>query len=95
MKCLVFILFGSFHDWGILCAEHLREPEADLTCFSSRVSGLPPENTAVVLFFFCHGWTAPNGPGPSDYRRYTITLCLPHSVGILCTHDRPVAETST
>ena len=51
------------------------------------------KHTAVI--FFCHGWTAPNGPGPPDYRRCAITLCLPHSVGIVCAHDRPVAETST
>jgi len=37
----------------------------------------------------------PFGPGP-HYRGFTSTLThTPHSVGILCTSDRPDAETST
>jgi hypothetical protein len=51
MKCLVFKLFGRFQNRGVLFAEHLGEPETDLTYFSSFVSGLPSENTRLSFYF--------------------------------------------
>jgi hypothetical protein len=46
--------------------------------------------------FFSSGATAHSGPGPPNYRGFTITLKhTPHSVGLLWTSDQPVAETST
>ena len=44
--------------------------------------------------FFSHGSTAPSGPRPPHYTGFTIILRHIHSVGLLCTSDRPVAETS-
>jgi len=51
-----------------------------------------------VLFFVCLVFcaTAPSGPGPPHSRGLEITLSdAPQSVGLLCTSDQPVAETST
>jgi hypothetical protein len=41
--------------------------------------------------------SSPSGPGPPQYRGFTIThfLDTPHSVGLLWTSDQPDAETST
>jgi hypothetical protein len=38
--------------------------------------------------------TVPSGPGPPHCGGFTITE-TPHSVGLLCTSDQPVAGTST
>ena len=45
-----------------------------------------------IIFFFSHGSTAPSGSGPQVPRSHSDT---PHSVWLLWTSDRPVAETST
>jgi hypothetical protein len=43
--------------------------------------------------FFPTAQQPPSGPGPPHYRGFTITLRhTPHSVGLLWTRDRPVAE---
>jgi hypothetical protein len=43
---------------------------------------------------FFRGAAASSGSGPPHYRAFTIAD-TPHTVGLLWTRDRPVAETST
>jgi hypothetical protein len=47
--------------------------------------------------FFSYGSTALYGPGPPRFveASRSHTLDTPHSVGLLCTSDQPVADTST
>ena len=56
-----------------------------------RLHGLNRDN----FIFFYFGATAPSGPGPPHSRCFYITHNdAPHSVELLWTSDRPVAETS-
>jgi hypothetical protein len=48
----------------------------------------------AACYRFLQWRTAPSGPGPPHQRGFSIPD-TPHSVGLLCVSDQPVAETST
>jgi hypothetical protein len=52
--------------------------------------------SSYYIYYFFMAQQPPSGPGPPQYRGFTITLRhTPHSVGLLWTSNRPDAETST
>ena len=62
--------------------------------YSDSTSGKSDRSPLLKVDFF--GATAPSGPGPPHSRGFYITHDdTPHSVGLVRTSDRPVAETST
>jgi hypothetical protein len=88
-----------------LCGHHSRSG-----CFEEQKHFLPfkgfepqivqPQpchyKCGLIYSFFFHGSTAPSGPGPPQYRGFTITHSdTPHSLGLLWTSDQPVTETLT
>jgi hypothetical protein len=64
----------------VIAAVHLR-------CI--RTSG------CFILYLIFDGTTAPDGPGPSHFRGFTITLKHTTLGSLLWTSDQPDAETAT
>jgi hypothetical protein len=83
--------------WGNLSASrsvHLRSEERTFSyLFSSRMGGPSTQSGSFYFFFWCN---SPTRVRATSSMRFQITHSVtPHSVELLWTKDRPVAEIST